>query len=391
MQPSSPLHHRPLLAATAIAALIATAAPLGARAPLAQGQRVPMTRDASTSAPSPYPTRGGPVGTGGGADASTYTLRPGPVIPGTLTPASMDVFLPGPTAEQPFGGDGAILTKRMEVLASVPSGDWLGLGAFTADNWIREDLVAGNGVIAGTSGGARHLRAAASGNIDDDPEQELVAVDFNAPSGFVSILRADKTPGGDIEWSTWFDVPHGGIRGDASISLGDFDGDLHDEVALVLNDKPFNQTGNTSWFRVFDDPAQGGTVMADYERTYEHSSMWALPADLDGDGIDELVLGREGNAGDPGEFEARVYVGGPGVTTLDLHTYYTQISAPSSAPWEAFSGRFLILDFDGDGIDEIAYVGIYGVKEYSLGGLTIPDFLAPDAPANRLDILRGEA
>lgn len=269
--------------------------------------------------------------------------------------------------QQPLGLDGAILTEKCEVFYALP-----GTSEAPAASWMAEDLTSNSAVIPGTGNLTDYTRAAARGNLDSDPEQELVTVEFlSGPNNMVRLWRVDHMPDGSYWWSTWMDVPRVGSGADyypnASIELGDFDGDQRDEVVLVLSTKPFNEPGNKSWIRVFDDPGDGGGLMLDYERTANHASMWGLPADLDGDGIDELVLALEGDTTSPDRFAVRVYRGGAGANALQLEMNYAYLSIPNlSGIEDVFAGRAVVGDFDGDGADEIAYVGLQGFNSHAI-------------------------
>lgn len=287
-------------------------------------------------------------------------LTPGPINSGSMRVSGFPTTLvPTPPGDHPFGAPGTILTQKNEVFYSLPVANWSSGDVLTAKSWINEDFNSGHGMIPGTHSNSRHVRDAASGNIDKDPEEELVTIDFRTSgTGEVLLERFDRRPDGVYESSTLMTVPHNGYLGDATIALGDFDGDFRDEVALVLSTKHFNQEGNRSWLRVFDDPLDGGGEMISLVRNANHASMWAHPADLDGDGIDELVVGLEGDTTNADRFAVRVYEGGRDVTTLSLGLNWTYLNVAT----DRLAGRSLVGDFDKDGADEIAYVGMRGFE-----------------------------
>jgi len=314
-----------------------------------------------------------------GGVKATQTIAIHSVNAGAMTPAGIqhDLHARAPRATRkgnPFGLQGAVLTEVNEVMYSAPHASALTPNAFTL---TRDDWGAGNGILPGGLANSRQIRSAMSGNIDDDPEEEIVVVEFlHSPTEVVRLSSFERMADGTYGWTTLFEVPHVGddatYFGDAFLELGDFDGDLRDEIVLVLRSKAFNQTGNKSWFRVFDDPQAGGSVKLDYERTANHASMWGHPADLDGDGIDELVLGLEGDTTHEDRFKIRIYRGGLGVSSMQLEQWYYELFGPSSSP-DTFAGRSVIGDFDGDGADEIAYVGMQGLQFTFPPLINLPD------------------
>jgi hypothetical protein len=314
---------------------------------------------------------------------ATQTIAIHSVNAGAATPAGIQHDLhsrvPRPLRKgNPFGLQGAVLTEVNEVMYSAPSTSVSSPNGYTQ---FRDDWSAGNGVLSGGLANLRQVRSAMSGNIDDDPEEEIVVVEFlQTPNDVVRLSSFERASDGTYGWNILFEVPHVGSAatyyGDAFLELGDFDGDLRDEIVLVLRNKGFNRTGSESWIRVFDDPQAGGSVMLDYERTAEHSGMWGHPADFDGDGIDELVVALEGNTTDDDRFSVRVYRGGLNESTLVLEQPYIRLFTPTSAI-DTFAGRAVIGDFDGDGSDEIAYVGLQGLHVEYLSVINLPDvFLA---------------
>lgn len=342
----------------------------------------------------------------GVAGRGTRTLlTPGPINSGSMRVSGFPTTpTPTPLGDHPFGAPGTILTQKNEVFYSVPGANWSSTGELTAESWINEDFNSGHGMIPGTHSNSRHVRDAASGNIDKDPEEELVTIDFRTSgSGKVLLERIDRRPDGVYESSMLLSVPHSGYLGDATIALGDFDGDFRDEVALVLSTKHFNQDGNRSWLRVFDDPIDGGGQMMSLVRNENHASMWAHPADLDGDGIDELVVGLEGDTTHADRFAVRVYEGGRDVTSLSLGMNWSYLSLETNR----LAGRSLVGDFDKDGVDEIAYVGMRGLefldqtfvhgfelelfRYSSAGGLQSMDAESRDEPMYLLDSQDGQA
>lgn len=150
-------------------------------------------------------------------------------------------------------------------------------------------------IAAGNDWGEeRSVTAIATGDVDNDGRDEIVI---------------GRSPGGNMRWEV-FDDAEGGFtsilafgqslgddRGVSALALGDIDGDGRDELAVGLND------GMGARVSLLDDADNGFLLMQDSEGNNVHfdSNGWgndrstsALAfGDVDGDAVDELVVGRD--------------------------------------------------------------------------------------------------
>ena len=167
----------------------------------------------------------------------------------------------------------------------------------------------------------------------------------------------------------------------AADTLGDFDGDGYDDLAvgspgesvgdsaqagavnvLYGSEAGLTATGNQQWTQ--DSPGVGGRAQAN--DAFGVSLAWG---DFDDDGFDDLVVGAP-SEGEKNEGAVHVLPGGPrGVGTdgqllFDLDTR----GVPGRPVFNTFFGYALTTDdFDGDGRDDLA-VGVPGMNAPKLRG-----------------------
>lgn len=282
---------------------------------------------------------------------STSTL---PLNAGGFTVADFPDQELVPWGANPYGDEELMLSERDEVAFFMRGNPALGQAGV---QWFREDLIAGEGIVPGTLVGCcapRDVLDAASGNVDGDPADELVVAVREANSD-VGLYVVDRAPSGDLVWNRVLLYSTYQNGESASVGLGDFDGDGRMEIALTSS-RYESASANDSWLRVLDDAVGGHAQMLYTTRTANHVTMRPHGADLDGDGIDELVVALQGDTTSTGRFAVEVYSGGQGATALTRIRGWTYLHGASTV----FGGRLTTGDFDGDGADEVCWAGTNG-------------------------------
>jgi len=301
-------------------------------------------------------------------DASTLELNAGTLTVadflGLVTPASGGSsplagpgagrgLRPGSGAGHPLGREDMVLSRLGEAALFMPS-----YAAPAGISWVREDFKVGQGIFPGTSTSSSALgqiRDAAAGNIDDDAEEEFVLLQQLAGSSLVRLVRVDRV-GGSFVWTLLAELS-GGTFGadDGRIVLGDFDGDQRDEIAVTLSDFALGTAGQRSWLRVYDDPEEGLGEMLFSDHPESHTGLWPEAADLDGDGVDELVLVREGDSTNAGTVRVRAFHCGAGQSVFP--------ASQPQADWAVLSdggtpvgAKLAIGNFDFDAAEEVVLV-----------------------------------
>ena len=251
----------------------------------------------------------------------------------------------------PLGKDGALLTPRTELYSVLPQP----YGGPSFDH-MEEGPDAGFAEIPGTSGlfgPGRNIRGAAAGELDQDAEEELVAVEIANGGALLRVWRADRQPNGTWEVDSILSIPASGWNfEDARITLADVDGDFRDELIVVGRDYPFEWTTLHARLWVFDDPDDGLDTMLEVSRDAAHTNMWGLPADLDGDRRPEIVLALEGDTTQLARLAVRTYALEPDAKEFGLVQGWRYL-VPNT---DKLGSKAIVGDFDYDGRDEIAAV-----------------------------------
>ena len=199
-------------------------------------------------------------------------------------------------------------------------------------------------------GDSRGATAVAWGNVDNDPQLELIVgrsagdnvrlvVYDDQGAGFVGI-----SPVGDAQLGFGW----GDDRGVTSIATGDVDGDGLDEIVVGRN------AGPNARVIVYDDALSNfvgispqGSAQLGFGWGDDRGASSVATGDVDGDGLDEIIVGRT-----PGD-NVRV------VVYDDATANFVGISPQGSAQlgfgWGDDRGVSSVAagDVDGDGLDEI--------------------------------------
>ena len=155
---------------------------------------------------------------------------------------------------------------------------------------------------------------------------------------------------GDYSQKSWFRVgwsTYNEANGEARVATGDIDGDGKDEVILGLGPVSGNSGVPGGWFEILDDDESrlgwGRVSWSSYNS--ENGETWPACGDVDGDGVDEIVIGF--GSGGAGWFEVFEY--GSGTVS---HKAWVRVrwSAYGTSDGEV---RPACGDVDSDGRDEI--------------------------------------
>jgi hypothetical protein len=227
---------------------------------------------------------------------------------------------------------------------------------YSHEDWLR--------VTWGAYNSANGEARIATGDIDGDGRDEIivglgpVGGDASIPGGWFELLDDDYThlAWGRINWGSY-----NSANGESWPACGDVDGDGVDEIVIGLG------SGGGGWFEVFDYTG-GSVVHTAWVRvnwsTYNNANGETRPAcgDIDGDGYDEIIIGLGNGSG--GWFVVFDY------DAANLaHTAWGRVS------WSTYNNangetRPACGDIDGDGYDEI----IIGLGNGSGGWFEVFDY-----------------
>jgi len=282
----------------------------------------------------------------------------------------LDILIQGPEADEAAG--------RLVLLGATAARDLSDLGGGDR-TWV--------GAAPGDQLGGRP--GTAVGDMDGDGQVDLLVAAPGADSGAGVVYLLDPTtPSGDIDiaatWS-WTGPDTSTGLGDL-ISLGDIDGDgLDDALATSATYDGGGRDRGIAWLltgasvSVSADPAAGGAVAGE-SNYHAFGSSPVRAGDMDGDGIEEVLLGAPG-VSDRVQVDGRVYRV-PATALADA-----AFSLPDSDRYvgESIRSRLgkanrAIGDFTGDGYadalvrSEHTIAGYGSGTAYLLGGAAVLDF-----------------
>lgn len=220
-----------------------------------------------------------------------------PLNEGAYTVDEFDYVDPFAPAFHPLGSDRAVINELAEQLVLVPydrSLSGFGTGGEETLVWVDESQVEGFEQVPGPSnlfGFDLAIRGVAAGNFDGDAEKEWAATEVNADGHEIVLHTADRQEDGSVDTQVVRTFDPGAFQAkDSSILLADVDGDQRDELIVVARGNFFGNPTSNATIRVYDDPAAGAVELLYVTISDWHTGVWALPADVDGDGRPEVVL-----------------------------------------------------------------------------------------------------
>jgi hypothetical protein len=184
----------------------------------------------------------------------------------------------------------------------------------------------------------------ACGDVDGDGVDEIIIGLGSGGSGWIEVFDYIS---GQVSHKAWVQVRWSAYRasdGEVRPACGDVDGDGRDEIVVGLG------SSGSGWFEVFDDGVAGYGHLSWSKvswNAYNNAHGESRPAcgDIDGDGVDEIVMGL--GSGGSGWFEVFEYEAGQ-VTHRDwVRVGYKAYNS------EDGETRPVCGDLDGDGRDEI--------------------------------------
>jgi hypothetical protein len=246
--------------------------------------------------------------------------------------------------ESDFSAELPAATDPMNLIISglgETSGGWMEefTGDYSHANWLRVGWTNYN-----SANGEARL---ATGDIDGDGRYEIViglgpvSGDPSIPGGWFEVLDDDYT---HLAWGRIHWTDYNSANGESWPALGDVDGDGKDEIIVGLG------PGGNGWFEVFDYEA-GSLVHKTWRRvnwkTYYTQNAETRPAcgDIDGDGLDEIVIGLGQGAGGYLEVFDDASAGFVHLDWVIVH--WGDYCSTNGETWPACG------DVDGDGKDEI--------------------------------------
>lgn len=271
---------------------------------------------------------------------------------GSYTLADFDYVDQRPPGAHPLGRDGFQVLAREELFVVHQAADGEGRGFA-----LRDDQAAGHATVADVADlfpGPDAVHAAAGGQLDDDADSELVVATIDPGESTLTLHLVERDLLGDYARTEIRAVASPGWNlEDARLTLADFDGDRRDEVVVVARSAPFHVSGTAARMWVFDDPQDGAVELFQFTRSGAHEALWALPVDIDDDGTPELGVGLSGDTTDASRYPVRLYDFDTSTSTMhQLHGWH-YLNTDTSL----HSSRAVVGDFDGNGRDDLAWVG----------------------------------
>ena len=171
-----------------------------------------------------------------------------------------------------------------------------------------------------------------------------------ADGGWLTLMpgregRVPELGPGSVWQLDWPD--YNAVCGESRVATGDLDGDGLDEIVIGFGPVPADSSIPNGYFQVLDDD---GTLITWGQVGWpaynaDGGETWPATADLDGDGIDEIIIGLgPGGYGGLEVFELK--------NDTVVHRSWKVVGWPEYADGNG-SVRPAGADLDGDGIDEI--------------------------------------
>ncbi len=265
-----------------------------------------------------------------------------------------------PLGPHPLGRDEITLKPRSEVFVAMAQRN-----GFSGDNpvlsVVHDDPSNGHLPIPGTvedTGSGLPFVSVVSGQFDEDAESEMIGATVMADHSGLVLYRGDRDDQGVYAWSLLGEHPvpdifEGVVEGE--LSTGDFDQDGRDEIVVISRRLPQGFPGTPSEHHsvvdVLDDPEAGLGSMLSFVRDGNHQGMFGIVGDFNGDSVEDLVVGLEGDSTAPERYAVRTYLGERATSELALANNWQYLSVDLAV----YSQTVVAGEFDGTPGDELAH------------------------------------
>lgn len=296
-------------------------------------------------------------GCGGGGGGSSTTG--GGVNEGSYSVDDFHHVNVHPAGYHPLGRDGIQALSRDELFLALPAANGVGRTYELHEGPDRghEEVQTARGLF----GSDELVHGAASGQLDDDAESELVVATIENAGQRLSLTLVNREPNGTYRREpVWTTGAIGWAFAAARVTLGDVDGDRRDEVIVAARSRGLGEPATNGQVWVIDDPEDGGAILMTFRRDAGHVDLAGLPIDTDGDGRDEVVVGLSGDTTAGGRYAIRLFALEERAATMrEVHGWQYLILDTNRR-----DSRAVVGDFDGDGREDL------GVVSYRLSSTT---------------------
>lgn len=257
-----------------------------------------------------------------------------------------------PAGFHPLGSDGYQVLSREELFVVYPGYD--GQEREFRMQEGPDEAHAEIGTVAALFPDMHAVYAAAGGQLDQDPESELVVVTLENANTEIGLYLVQRNLLGDYVRTPLQTIAAAGFSPvEARVALADLDGDFRDEIIVTARAAGFHEWGLQGRVWVLDDPQDGGAELLSFERNAGHQNLWALPVDADGDGDKELAIGLSGDTTDAGRYAVRLYDLEKGDIFMSQVHGWNYLNSSN----DQISSRAVVGDFDSNGREDLAWIG----------------------------------
>lgn len=241
---------------------------------------------------------------------------------GSYSPDDFTYVDPHPAGFHPLGTTGRVVNARAEQLVVLPwrthhpSEVWINESASEGFDEVpaTQDLFGENAPV----------RGAASGQFDDDAAQEWIGAHISHNESRVTLTIVDRASDGSVTTQDLLSFDPGNYSlQDARVELADLDADGLDEIIVIARAGMFGHASDNAAIAVYDDPLHGAAQLLYHPRNGRHVDIWAHPADVDGDGRPEVVVSLAGDTTSDARHAVRLFALAEGAPTMhSVHSWH---------------------------------------------------------------------